>query len=470
MQSTAPILTKPAVAPRGVVMTTSRTIAFVGAHAALGLAAQFRSEVATAHALLALAAGLVVAMFHKRDAAVMYIVAYLGCSGVFWRMSEAGVFYEFGKYSVSFVLLVAMARRPLPRIGLPLLYFVLLAPSATMTLLQQANPTRDLSLHMSGPLAIACAVAFFSSARVSGKEVISTLFGMTGPTIAVGTISAYAVVTNTSIQFSNDSNTAAAGGFGANQVSSVLGLGALLAFILLFLVRGQPLKWLTYLVLAIFLTTQAVTTFSRGGVVGLLGALAVAGAFMVRRESTRRAVMVSLVALVVVGWFLVLPWLGDRTDGMVFVRYSDSSATGREELALKELQMFWDNPILGAGVGQAWPVRGMLTHTEYTRMLAEHGIFGLGALVALFAMCWGAFRRSGAGLQRAITSGLLVWFGLYLLHAALRLAVPAVVLGVAIALNASIGRRAAVAAPRRRKGEPDESDEEAGAAAAAAPT
>jgi hypothetical protein len=77
--------------------------------------------------------------------------------------------------------------------------------------------------------------------------------------------------------------------------------------------------------------------------------------------------------------------------------------------------------------------RSAPAHTEYTRLLAEHGLFGLAALFALIIGCMRAMQLAPPGRSRAWAGGLLVWALIYMGYAAMRVAAPGFVLGLILA-------------------------------------
>ena len=101
---------------------------------------------------------------------------------------------------------------------------------------------------------------------------------------------------------------------------------------------------------------------------------------------------------------------------------------GREAIAATELDMFMENPIWGIGVGKNKEYREQMTgivaasHNEITRLLAEHGSFGIVALVILFCTPLVLYFNNKEHLF------LLPFFIFWLLtinHAAMRIAAPA---------------------------------------------
>jgi len=69
-------------------------------------------------------------------------------------------------------------------------------------------------------------------------------------------------------------------------------------------------------------------------------------------------------------------------------------------------------------------------HIEYTRLLSEHGIFGVLSLVVLLSMVVERFRKPAQPLDKAFVVAFTMWTLLYMLHAAMRLAAPGVMFGL----------------------------------------
>jgi O-antigen ligase len=133
-----------------------------------------------------------------------------------------------------------------------------------------------------------------------------------------------------------------------------------------------------------------------------------------------------------------------QTSGLINKRYANQDAkgrekksqlTGRETLIASEMQMFWDNPILGVGVGRNKELREKETgivsasHNEITRMLAEHGSFGLIDLIILLCTPIVLFL---VNRQNILALSFLVFWLLTINHAAMRLAAPAFVYALSL--------------------------------------
>jgi O-antigen ligase len=123
----------------------------------------------------------------------------------------------------------------------------------------------------------------------------------------------------------------------------------------------------------------------------------------------------------------------------VIVRFTDTDPTGRDLLVEVDYQVFREHPIWGAGVGQSLyyhiPVFGYKknTHTEYSRLLAEHGIFGIGVIALMFGVLLSHVLSRRSVFSKAISTGSIVWALLYFTHSATRLVAPSFTFGLAAA-------------------------------------
>jgi O-antigen ligase len=71
------------------------------------------------------------------------------------------------------------------------------------------------------------------------------------------------------------------------------------------------------------------------------------------------------------------------------------------------------------------------SHTEYSRMLAEHGIFGAFSILCLIGLGYRAVRQARDTSSRAVATAMVIWVSLFLLVYGTRLAAPALVFGLA---------------------------------------
>lgn len=423
----------------GKLSQDSKIILLVLLHIPLALLLRNVRVAATAHALVTFAIGAYIALTTDQIKRVIPIVAYIAGAEVLWRMTKANIFWEFGKYATVAILILALLKtRKISKAGWPLVYFLLLLPSILLTveLFGLTRMTRNaISFNLSGPLAACVAMIFFQQIKTDPAELGGWLWGAVYPILSILTLAAYNTLTATEIQFGTESIFTTSGGFGPNQVSAMLGLGALILIMLAIQAEGTG-KEFWILGLALALLVQSLLTFSRGGVLNVLVAIPLAFIHLFKSTGKwiQRVFFVFVLALA--AYFLILPQLDAFTGGALNVRYTDLSLTGREEIARADLQLFIDNPVFGVGPGLSAYRRsfmsGAAAHTEYTRIIAEHGSAGVLSLLVLLLLLLFAYLRAPAGFSRAWVVALAAWPLLEMGHAAMRIVAIPLLLGLAM--------------------------------------
>ena len=422
---------------RGLSSNLVRLTAWFAFQAALGYGCKLSSIVATAHAGLTLVIGLWAALLSRKREHAIYAMAYVVGSEVLWRMANAQVFWEFGKYAVLAVALATVIRHGLFRhVGLPLTYFVLLLPSVVMPLanLNDLALQQTVSFYLSGPLALAVCYWLGSNLQFSRDQVLQGCLFLLGPVVSIATMALFSIVQAQEIFFGTSSNLQASGGYGPNQVSATLGLGMVAA--LLYAILEKRDRWVKGLLALIitWLAAQCLMTFSRTGLY-----LAVLSSFvgvmcLLRDQQARLKLIVAFVCIGS-GLYFVTPVLEDFTQGALSKRFTNINSTGRDQLVLQELDIWGQHLIFGVGPGLSGQYRtgelhGLMAHTEYSRLLAEHGLFGLFAIILLIALGTQSVRHTRSPAQRALALSLLCWSLLFMLTSAMRTAAPAFLFGL----------------------------------------
>jgi hypothetical protein len=120
-----------------------------------------------------------------------------------------------------------------------------------------------------------------------------------------------------------------------------------------------------------------------------------------------------------------VPRLEQFTGGKLAERFETVETTNRGELMLDDIRIWGDHPVLGVGPGMVKIYRDELTgagHTEFTRLVAEHGMFGFISLLILISMAIRTLLRPGSPSNRGHRVIFLMWALLSMLHAAMRIA------------------------------------------------
>jgi hypothetical protein len=392
-------------------------------------------QIATLHALLTVCVGLWFVLFGREPIQVAYVAAYLAGAEVLWRMTGAQVFWEYGKYAtIGLLLLSIFTTRHSNRSALPFIYMALLVPSTVLTIfdLSPDLARHQISFNLSGPLALAVCAWFFSGVRLSRAQLRTMLHSAIGPIVGIASVTLFVILTTTSLTFTDDSNIVSSGGFGPNQVSSVLGLGALLAFISVLDNPDWKARGLLFGVM-VFLAVQSALTFSRGGLYNAVGGILVASLFLLRDARSRIRLLLVAGLLLFVGNSFILPALNEVTGGALLHRFQDTDLTHRDEIALHELGVWAQYPFFGIGPGQAYTSGIPPAHTEFTRLLAEHGMLGFAAMLLLIGVAVRNIRRANTIKSKALVASLLAWGFLFMLNAAMRVVAPSFIIGLTFA-------------------------------------
>lgn len=244
------------------------------------------------------------------------------------------------------------------------------------------------------------------------------------------------------IEFSLKANASASGGFGSNQVSSILGVGIVLTSILLILNRPFfALKWLNYLLLIYFLF-RGLLTFSRGGMVVAIIALIIAFVPKIFADTRSFLKYSGITALFLIMGTVVFIKINDMTGNMLLLRYEGETAgtyqgtkakslntilSGRGDVVMSDMAMFKDNWVFGVSPGQSKLLRrsygydmDVAAHTEYTRLMSEQGIGGLIAAIAMFIFPVYWVRRQNISVWKGVIASLFTLALLTAVHAATR--------------------------------------------------
>ncbi len=418
-----------------------RVALFVLAHIPLAVIMSRSATISTAHALGVLLFGFVWGLRKQAPERVAFVAAYITGSEVLWRMTECGVFWEYAKYATSFLLVAWMAitgsfRRTL----VPLFYLLLLVPSISLTL-SSSDPLlakRMISFNLSGPLSLAVCVMFFGQLEMTRAQLHRLLITLIAPILGISTLAFLGTATADDLLFTKNSNFETSGGYGPNQVSAILGLAALLVFLLLSVQRHRAGAQILLVLGVVGFTAQAALTFSRGGVYNCVAAALVGAAFLMRGGQQRGRIVIMSVLVTILAYYILFPRLDAFSGGQLAKRFEDTQTSGRDAIMRDDLAIWDRNLILGVGPGMSRLNRitlqsAIVAHTEFSRLAAEHGIFGLLAAVVLVALGLVRLAQAPTGWRQALPATLVAWSFIYMLHAAMRLVAPSLMLGLAMA-------------------------------------
>ncbi|WP_299399529.1 O-antigen ligase family protein [uncultured Gelidibacter sp.] len=435
-------------------------ISVVGFHVALGILIYLNESLAKLYffaALFYFTYRIIVVSEKEKTFEVLKACAYFVGAEVFLRTTKGAVSYEAGKYMVILFLLMGMFYKGLSGKGYPyFIYLMFLIPSifvASTTLSFDANFRTNIAFVLSGPVCLGLSALFCYDKKVSFKQMSHILLYMLLPIIA-HTAYVYLYAPDLKeVLTSTGSNRAAAGGFGANQVASALGLGMFLVAIRILIHSPSLIIRLLNVGLLIVISYRAVVTFSRGGVITAVLCITIFLIFYYFQAKPKVRNQVVGIFVLVIG-SLALAWAisSNQSSGLIDKRYANQNAagikkeditTGRIELFSNEIEGFIDSPFLGIGSSRAKDQRieddgqEVTSHNEISRTLAEHGIFGV---VILTILIFKPLNMRVKNLKNYYFYALLAFWFATINHSSMRIAAPAFIYGLAL-LNVTNEKR-----------------------------
>jgi O-antigen ligase len=419
-------------------------------HAFLGVLVFVLPFIAKLYTLLILIFGVFYIVKNRnRNNEVLIASAYVVSVEVLLRMTDGMILNEFGKYSVMLFMFLGMIYSGFSKNALMYwIFLILLIPGiivSTLSMNFETDIRKAIAFNISGPVCLGICAIYCFQRRITFDRLKGVMTSFSLPLISIVmylylyTPSVKDVVTGT------QSNFETSGGFGPNQVSTILGLGIFVFFIQLLLNSKSGMLQIANAVLILVFSFRGIVTFSRGGILTavvmiflLLIVLYFQASFNTKPKIGLIIILSFLAGLGVWGYSSV------QTSGLIDKRYANEDAfgrkkksqlTGREVLITSELQMFLDNPVFGVGVGRNKEIREKETgivsasHNEITRMLAEHGTLGLIDLMILFCTPLFLFLNNR---QNILALSFLAFWLLTINHAAMRLAAPAFVYALSL--------------------------------------
>ena len=367
----------------------------------------------------------------ERPRLIAEIIIYFASFEALGRLAGSDPFipYELGKYILLFLcpLGILLNRNTSGKGMIGMVILILALPAAFFD--ESGFVTfNDIKFNLLGLLNIGVAVWFFSSLDVPLKTFINWSKLIIFPLISVLIFTIIRTPNLDEVEFTLSANFATAGGFGSNQVSTILGLGVFaygVAILLNYRVSGY--KWLDVIFLGLF-TIQGLLTFSRGGMIGGFFGIFVVMFYLAKLSAKERnrlrmpnfkkyilplgilLMVVMIAANVVTGGMLLLRYMGE-TQGTLAGSAEKSLnkiTTNRSDIFLEDVDLFLDHSLLGVGVGASTYMRkeykGYAPHVELSRLIAEHGTLGL----IIFFLIGLLFFLNKAQAPESISKGIIL--------------------------------------------------------------
>lgn len=425
-------------------------ITLIGIHVLIAIAVFIVPFLSKIYALLILAVGIIyVVKKQNRNNEVLLVAAYITGSEVFLRSTEGVPIYEFSKYGVIIMMMIGMVYSGFSKNAIPYwIYILLLIPSVVIAMFVLDINTEDrkiISFTISGPLCLGISALYTYQRKVSLQQFNTILLAIALPIVSQ---TMYLVLYNPSVRdviTGTDSNGKTSGGFGPNQVSTILGLGIFIFLSRAILQSKKTILVIINLLICIIISFRAVVTFSRGGVItAIVMIVLLLGGVYLRYNSKARSKLNYFVIVVLIAGVVIWSYSLLQTNGLIGNRYANEDAagrvkesklSGREDLIETEMKAFYENPVFGVGVGKSIEIREAETginaasHNEITRLLAEHGSLGILMLLILFVT---PIMLHLDNKENFFMFPILFFWLLTINHAAMRIAAPAFLYSLAL--------------------------------------
>lgn len=385
---------------------------------------------------------------NKNQEAVLWS-AYIVGSEVLFRMSKGLIFYEFPKYMVFIFLLTGLiVEKKKQNISLIyLIYILLLLFGITFSDIPYPESIRtNIIFNLSGPILLGLCAIYFYKRKISIELLLKILKYMSLPIISMASYIYLKVPNLESIVFGGVSSTLASGGYGPNQVATILGVGVFILSLYIIISKKYSGFFIIDVFLLIFLFFRALITLSRGGVITAILAILLFSFIYLLSKKNNFIRMTKYFSFLIILSIPIWLYTSSVTDGMVDNRYANKNArgvlkkdisAGRIDIFKAEWNGFIENPFFGIGVGTGKFVRGeelglrSASHNEMSRLLGEHGALGLIMIFILFFVPIVTMNKQTLRSRAFLSAFLLFWF-LTVNHSAMRLAMPAFIYGLAV--------------------------------------
>ncbi|PHR74585.1 MAG: hypothetical protein COA67_00480 [Lutibacter sp.] len=375
--------------------------------------------------------------------------AYLAGSDVLFRMSGGMFFHEMHKYAIALFLITALIVEKKKSEVNPIFIFyilLLLIGIAFSDIPYPESVRKAIAFNLSGPISLGVAAIYFYKRQFSITRLLDVLYCLALPIIAILSLLYFKTPDIRDIAFGGAANFVASGGFGPNQVSTILGVGVFV-FIAHLLFKKKFTTILFFdAFLIIYLFYRSLLTFSRGGLLTAIIAILFFATLFIYSKSDRITSVFKHIGIVMFFGLSVWIYTSDATGGMLENRYTNRNAsgvkkkdltTGRTEIFNSELEGLFKNPVFGMGVGSGKFKRlettGLViaSHNEMSRLLGEHGMIGVLILTMLILIpIFNAWQQPA--YAKAFLGAFFIFWFLTINHSAMRVSFPGFIYGLSL--------------------------------------
>jgi len=247
------------------------------------------------------------------------------------------------------------------------------------------------------------------------------------------------------IRFGGVANFDTSGGYGPNQVATIIGFAIFISAAFLYVKKTITGFWVLDVLVLIYFTYRGFLTFARGGVMAAGIAILLFTLFMILGSENKLAKFFKYSAILIIMLIGVFLYTSNVTGGMLENRYTNKNASGvvkedvsagRVALFQAQLQGFYKNPFFGIGVGGTQfntsdNKVGVTSHDEIGRLISEHGLVGVFLLGLLIFVPLPIIFGQNYLVRAFLIAFYIFWF-LTINHSAMRVAFPGWIYGLSL--------------------------------------
>jgi len=386
----------------------------------------------------------------NKNEEALYLASYLVGAEVFIRMSDGFLLYETGKYGIILFSLLGIIWGPVKqKTSISFLVYVLfLVIGIVFTQVPLGESLRkSIAFNLSGPISLGFFALYCYKRTITIIQLKELLFVCLLPVFSIISFVYFRTPDLEEIVFQVSSNFKTSGGFGPNQVATIIGFGVFILSVFIFTRVQLSLSIFLDIIFLLYFTYRGLLTFSRGGMITAIFAFFIFVLFMLFYQKNTFIKVFKFLFITLILFLGIWLYTSNITGGMINNRYANKNATGIEkkdisagrfQLFSAQLENFYESPILGIGVGNGKYKRiesgkriTAASHNEMTRLIEEHGLLGILALLILLVKPLQNIYFS-TNYQRAFLMSFYVFWFLTINHSAMRIAFPAFVYGLSL--------------------------------------
>lgn len=390
----------------------------------------------------------------NKNEIVTLLLGYFTGMEVLTRMTKANVPWEGVKYILvlfSFIAMVLETRkRESPK--MILVYFLLLLPSLLVVDFDSFDDFRkQVSFNLSGPLSMLLVTYYFYKRQLSLEQIERVILFLILPMISTCVVILLKIPTLETLVFQDAANFQLSGGYGPNQVSSLLGFGVTVMLTGYFLDMTITSSRILDRIITFVLFFFCVINFSRGGIFTCIASVILGTIVWVTfSKSTKKNAFIFTLSAIIILALGVFIYFDNLTGNALSKRYAGSVAkknpkyeqfgsglSGREDIIEHDMEVFYMYPVLGVGPGMSLYVRQKLydefkpPHTEFSRLLSEHGTLGISALLISIIFPFLGFFRTKSFISKLFLVMFVSYSVICSFHSAMRIAMMGYAYGIA---------------------------------------